>query len=267
MNSLVAAANFAHPYTRDFIETLRSNGITLFSYEVSAINELVKGLTAFNLWDKFISLYPYVGRNSVSHSFNLIDPRKWRLTFSRTITHNANGITSNGSDGYGNTGIQINNLSQFNFSMGSYRRTIGTNGASLYPDIGSSYTPTGNTDRFFIGSNSTDTTNQNGVAGFGGQGAGSTTQGSLTGTGMKCFTCTDNGGSGFRSINNGAVTFTGSGNQTWQANGHIWICRCSTFFGTQNISLSYTSVGLTNTESLLLSNIVQNYQSLLNRAV
>lgn len=257
-----------HTFTKNFLDAITSNGgHDLLSYEKVAINRLISDIIQFNLYSKMIAIYPYVGRNATSHSFNLINPRLWRITWNGTVTHNINGIQSNGSNGYGNTGIQIQNFSQFNVSVGSYRRTIGVNGGSLYPDWGSSYTPTGNTDRFFAGSDSTDTTNQNGVLGFGGQGAGSTTQGSLTGTGFKAFSVVGNGASDLTCINNGTITFTGSGNQTWQTNGHLWLLACASFFGTQNIALHYISTGLTNSENLYLFKIIQNYQNMLNRAV
>jgi len=257
-----------HPYARLFFNAIKNNGgHDILSYEKRAVNRLVQDLITFNLFNKMIAFYPYVGRNATSHSFNLINPGLWQITWSGTVTHNENGVQSNGSSGFGNTGIPILNFSQFNISIGSYRRSIGTNAASLYPDWGSSYTPTGNTDRFFIGSNSTDTTNQNGVLGFGAHGAGSTTQGSLTGTGFKAFSVVGNGTSDLTCINNGAITFTGSGNQTWQAAGFLKLLSCSTFFGTQNIALQYVSTGLTNAESVYLYNIIRIFQENLNRAV
>lgn len=73
----------------------------------SAIDTLVKGLKSNSLWTKMIAVYPFVGGTATTHKFNLKDPRDldaaFRLTFSGTVTHNSNGITPNGTNGYANT--------------------------------------------------------------------------------------------------------------------------------------------------------------------
>lgn len=72
-----------------------------------ATNQLVIDLKAASIWTKMKAIYPFVGGTAITHKFNLKDPRDldaaFRITFAGTVTHNANGITGDGSTGYGNT--------------------------------------------------------------------------------------------------------------------------------------------------------------------
>jgi hypothetical protein len=70
----------------------------------AAINTLVVDLKGYSIWSKMKGLYPFVGGTATTHKYNLKDPRDldaaFRLGFSGSWTHNANGITGNGSDTY-----------------------------------------------------------------------------------------------------------------------------------------------------------------------
>jgi hypothetical protein len=72
-----------------------------------AVNQLVLDLKSASIWTKMKAVYPFVGGSASSHKYNLKDPRDldaaFRLTFAGGWTHNANGITGNGSTSYGNT--------------------------------------------------------------------------------------------------------------------------------------------------------------------
>lgn len=76
---------------------------------IFAINNLVVNLKYSGLWSKMNAVYPFVGGTATTHKYNLINPADtnaaFRLSFSGTITHNANGITPNGTDGYANTNM------------------------------------------------------------------------------------------------------------------------------------------------------------------
>ena len=73
----------------------------------SAINTLVTDLKGYGIWTKMKAIYPFVGGTASSHKFNLKDPRDldaaFRLVFNGGITHNSNGITGNGTNGYADT--------------------------------------------------------------------------------------------------------------------------------------------------------------------
>jgi hypothetical protein len=73
----------------------------------NAINLLVSGLIADNLWDKMLAIYPFVGGVAFSHKFNLKDPRDldvaYRLSFIGGWTHSATGAKPNGVNAYADT--------------------------------------------------------------------------------------------------------------------------------------------------------------------
>ena len=70
----------------------------------SAIDNLVIGLKADGLWTPMQALYPFVGGTASTHKYNLKDPRDldaaYRLQFNGGMTHSANGILFNGTNGY-----------------------------------------------------------------------------------------------------------------------------------------------------------------------
>jgi len=69
--------------------------------QISAINQLVLDLKTYGLWTKMKAIYPIVGGTAFTHKFNLKDARDldaaYRLTFSGTFTHSANGVLGNGT--------------------------------------------------------------------------------------------------------------------------------------------------------------------------
>lgn len=75
-----------------------------------AVNKLVVDLKGYNIYNKFTALYPYVGGTATTHKFNLINPldtnAAFRILWVGGVTHNANGVTGNGTNGYGETYIQ-----------------------------------------------------------------------------------------------------------------------------------------------------------------
>jgi hypothetical protein len=98
----------------------------------NAINTLVLDLKAYALWAKFIAIYPYVGGTATTHKFNLINPlddnAAFRITWNGGVTHNANGITGNGTNGYGETYIKPStNLSLNSVHMSFWSKTNSQN--------------------------------------------------------------------------------------------------------------------------------------------
>ncbi len=107
----------------------------------SAVNTMVVALKAAGLWTKSKAIYPYVGGTATTHKYNLKDPRDldaaYRIVWFGGITHNTNGVTFNGSTGYGDT--KLNALTVFAgnpCSMHSYVRTRSNTG--MYMSAGSS---------------------------------------------------------------------------------------------------------------------------------
>jgi hypothetical protein len=86
----------------DFVEAAGLSNET----QVAAINTLVLGLKANNLWNKMQAIYPFVGGSAFTHKFNLKDPvdtnNAYRILWSGAIIHSDEGVAFNGTS-YGNT--------------------------------------------------------------------------------------------------------------------------------------------------------------------
>lgn len=80
---------------------------TLNEQQKLAIKTLVFNLKANNLWNLLDCVYPIIGGTASSHKFNLKNSRNadsaFRLTFSGGVTHDNNGMTGNGLNGWAST--------------------------------------------------------------------------------------------------------------------------------------------------------------------
>jgi hypothetical protein len=70
------------------------------SGQQDAINKLVLDLKGAGIWSKLDAAYPFVGGNGTAHSKNLLADSR-HITWSGTLTHDANGVTGDGSTGRG----------------------------------------------------------------------------------------------------------------------------------------------------------------------
>jgi len=126
-----ATKRYYTPFDTDAQSFITAAGIT-DSTQQNAINQLVLDLKSYSLWTKMSVIYPFVGGTSTTHKFNLKDPRDldaaYRIQFFGGWTHNANGITGNGTNGYANTFAKMNTAAipdRLNH-WSSYSRTIPT---------------------------------------------------------------------------------------------------------------------------------------------
>jgi len=95
-----------------------------------AIRYLVKQLVDNELINKFNFIYPFIGGDATRHSYNLINPSLYQLTFFGGWTHSTSGATPNGTNAYANTGFIPTNISGTdNGHMSYYSRT---NSQGLY---------------------------------------------------------------------------------------------------------------------------------------
>lgn len=130
----------------------------------AALDTLVATLKSDGIWTKLDAIYPFVGGTAAAHKFNLKNPADtdaaFRITWNGTITHDADGITGDGSTGYGNTHFDPSvEIPSNEGSLGVY---VQANGLLNGGEIGS------------IVSGSVDfqiATNPNGSAYFGANGA------------------------------------------------------------------------------------------------
>lgn len=89
----------------------------------TAVNDLVVAMKADGIWSKMRAIYPFVGGSSSTHAVNLKSPGTFDITWSGTVTHDANGITGNGSDGQGDTGVTDTDLTAADHGLSVYCRT------------------------------------------------------------------------------------------------------------------------------------------------
>jgi hypothetical protein len=87
-----------------FFNRVTTAGGTLTDTEKTAVNTLVIALKADGIWDKMKAIYPMVGASAAACSRNLKSDN-FNGTFGGAITYSANGITSNGTTGYLDTGF------------------------------------------------------------------------------------------------------------------------------------------------------------------
>jgi hypothetical protein len=121
-----------NPEDVDYVSFITTASIS-DSTQRSAIATLISSLKSQGLWDAMYAIYPFVGGSSASHSYNLKNPAEYQITWSGTVTHDANGITGDGIDGYGDTNLAGNLLFQNNQHLSIYSRT---NSSVTATDIG-----------------------------------------------------------------------------------------------------------------------------------
>jgi hypothetical protein len=98
----------------------------------AAVNYLASRFKTFSLWTKMDAIYPMVGGGSTNDNRNL-KANSFNITWNGTVTHNANGVTGNGSSGYGDTGfspgssggVYTLNSCHFSWYSGSSAPTVG----------------------------------------------------------------------------------------------------------------------------------------------
>lgn len=92
----------------------------------NAVNQLVLDLKSYSIWSKCIAIYPFVGGDSTKHSYNLKNTAAYQITWSGTVTHDSNGVTGNGTTGYGDLGINPSTqMTADDTHMSLYCRTAG----------------------------------------------------------------------------------------------------------------------------------------------
>lgn len=108
-----------------------------------AINTLVVDMKGYGIWTKMKAIYPFVGGTATTHKYNLKDPRDldaaFRLVFNGTVTHSANGVQGNGTNGYADTFFipDNNGLTVNNNHLSVYSRTSEAAVGTQFYEIGS----------------------------------------------------------------------------------------------------------------------------------
>jgi hypothetical protein len=247
-----SAVVVSDPDAQNFINQASISNTT----QADAVNTLVVGLKSFNLWSKMKTVYPFVGGNSFSHKFNLVNPlddnSAYRLTFFGGWVHDNNGARANGVNSYANTYLQPSTkLTTTNYSYGGYSRNnqngLGYNGCG--------------TPNWFIHSfhsyNFTEfwSTNSTRILSAG-------TFGFLTNV-------KDNNDKYI--YRNGSLLVSGSAVESTLPNNTFYIGAANngtpTFYDNKQLAFYYISDKLTSTEVSDFNSLVQQFQTTLNRQV
>lgn len=103
-----------YPYqseVRQYMDSLYANGITDTTTGVNALNYLVWALkgndpkTPYNFWDSMEAIYPFHSGTAYGHSINIRNITGVKVEWMGSPTHDANGVTGNGSSAFGRTHI------------------------------------------------------------------------------------------------------------------------------------------------------------------
>ena len=104
-NTLFRTNNLLPAYVADVESAI---GSSIPSADLTAISDLVDAIISIGE-DKFEAVYPFYGGNAAAHAIDLMG--SFDITWNGTLTHDANGVTPNGSSGYGATGFNTSSSS------------------------------------------------------------------------------------------------------------------------------------------------------------
>lgn len=124
------------PNASAIIAAIIAAGVTPTGPQQTAINDFVVALKAGSLWTPMNVMYGFVGATAATHAINWKNPGTNNITWHGTPTQDANGVTGNFTDAWGDTGLLDNSLTQTSKSFGVYCRT-NANDACPQIDIGS----------------------------------------------------------------------------------------------------------------------------------
>ena len=203
------------------------------------------------------AIYPFVGGTATTHSFNLKNVSQYRITWFGGVTHNSNGITGNGSNAYGDTGLPFNTMAQTSNHASIYSKSnIATQGIDIAASNGA------NTMGITIRSRSSADTIQ------------------LYNNNDNESTIPNSDSLGFfNNIRNDSTQIIGQKNNTLTtlsqnalniSSFNIFLLRygnLNLFFSPRNLAFATIGDGLTNTEATNLYSAIQTFQTTLNRQV
>lgn len=87
-----------------YLARVESAGGSPSGSEASAVTALFRELAKIG-FSKFAAIYPFLGGSAATHALDALE--NYDITWSGTVTHDANGSAGNGSTGYGDTGIDL----------------------------------------------------------------------------------------------------------------------------------------------------------------
>jgi len=262
VNSVIASQ-----FDKSALDFISAAGLTVESNRL-AIQYLVVQLKAKGLWNKMKVIYPFVGGNSTSHSYNLKNPvlatAAFAITFNGGWTHSSNGALANGTTGiaYTNFNPRAHLTSATSTSHGIYVRN---NVTGIYSGCNNS--ASGIAQTYLLINRSTSTTYATTIN------SESTTIGTMTtasATGFNVFNRTSS--TNIRGYRNGSKLLDTTQALTNSPNFEYFIgCRNNAGsagnFSAIEVAFHYIGDTLTDSEVSDMYTIIQQYQTILGRQV
>ena len=120
-------------YTPRVQAFLSATGITDPTTRTAIVNLDASLEANTSLNNSIISFHPAVGGLSTTNKYNFMDTALYELTFGGGVTHNSNGFTFNGTNGYAEaSGLNLNTLSISEGGTAYYAGTYTDNGGCAY---------------------------------------------------------------------------------------------------------------------------------------
>lgn len=237
-----------------FMTAIKSSDTTIRS----GLNTFVTSCKYYDIWNYFVAIYPIVGGSSDKHAYNLVDTSLFKITWYGSITHNSNGITGDGSTGYGDTHIvPSTSLSLNNTCIGVYVR----NNTGTGYDIGGSNP--NNSCKLYLIPRFTDDTFLGGV-----NQTTNTTFASTVSTGLWLENRIN--ASSFSITQNNVLLTYSNVSSTCISDQSIYILRTPTsgsFYSNHNLSFIIISKGMDTKRLYRLGELINNLQTKLGRNV
>jgi hypothetical protein len=252
------------------------SGGTVDATASAATITLFTSIVSNGLWDKIDAFYPTLGGVAASHSINARENNStiFDLVFNGGWTHSSAGMQPNGTNGYADTGFspfgQIGNNNTS--SLGVYVNLQGTVGDRIY-DMGSNSSDTFLTEQFNITAKRTSGTGNNTLFDCGDYdpdtfGRTSTTS-ETSASGMTIGSARASNDRILYRNGSSIATQTGTRSMTY-ANRNLALGAQNTagaiaYYSSNQYAFAFMGSGLTNTEIVNLSNIINTYQTSLGR--
>lgn len=94
-------------------------GATASTRQRTALFNMLRDIDSQIGLSKFTSIYPFIGGTAATHALDVLGSGN-DITWSGTVTHDAKGSQSNGSTGYGDTGIASSDYSSADAHLSCY---------------------------------------------------------------------------------------------------------------------------------------------------
>ena len=240
------------PLTTAWIAETGESDVTI----IDALNTLEQSMINNSLTSKIKAFYPFVGGNATKHKYNFMNAvdsdTAFRLTFNGGWTHSSTGAKPNGTNGWADTYLNPTIiLSQDSVYMGMYSRT---NISELSTDMGNNVINPVFDLELYLG---VFYSYINGPLVFAGAGG---TNG--------YFSTSRYGATDSYIAKDGSSIASTVSPSTGCVNGNIMLATSTvTYFSSKELAGSIISEGLTNAEDLILYNLLQTFNTSLNRQV